>query len=101
MIILRVYVGLSLQLQSLRHMTIRENAIRESVSDKTVSIKHIEGKINIADIFTKELKNTNLFIILRNLITSIATNSSTLNDSSEERGVLSVTYMYSPITTNS
>ena len=39
--------------KGLRHITIRENAIRESVSNKTVSIKHIEGKINIADIFKK------------------------------------------------
>ena len=62
--------------KGLRHMTIRGNAIRESVSDKTVSTKHIEGKINIADIFTKELKDTNLFITLRNLVTSIAPNSS-------------------------
>ena len=86
--------------KGLRHMTIRENAIRESVSDKTVSIKHIEGKINIADIFTKELKDTKLFITLRNLITSIAPNSSTLNDSSEEREVLSELRTYPSITNN-
>ena len=86
--------------KGLRHMTIRENAIRESVSDKTVSIKHIEGRINIADIFTKELKDIQLFITLRNLITSIAPNSSTLNDSSEERRILSKLHTYSSIATN-
>ena len=86
--------------QGLRHMTIRENVIQESVSNKTVSIKHIEGKINIADIFTKELKDTQLFITLRNLITSIAPNTSILNDSLEERGVLSALRTYSPITAN-
>ena len=72
--------------KGLRHITIRENAIRESVSNRTVSIKHIEGKINIADIFTKELKDTTLFITLRNLITSIAPIHSITNDSSEKGG---------------
>ena len=42
-------------------MTIRENAVRESVLDGTVLIKHIAGSFNIADIFTKELKDTSTF----------------------------------------
>ena len=47
--------------KGLRHMTIRENTIRESLSNNTVSIKHIEGKINIADVFTKELKDARTY----------------------------------------
>ena len=72
--------------KGLRHIAIRENGIREYVSNRTVSIKHIEDKINIADIFTKELKDTTLFITLRNLIPSIAPTHSILNDSSEKGG---------------
>ena len=75
--------GKSTTTKGLCHMTIRENAIRKSVTNKVVSSTHIEGKINIADIFTKGLKDANLFIILRNLITSIPPNTSILNSSSE------------------
>ena len=76
----------STKTKGLRHITMRENAIRESVFNRNISIKHIEGKINIADIFTKELKDTTLFIILRNLIISITPTNSILNDSSEKGG---------------
>ena len=50
--------------------TIRENAIRESVDKKFIEILHINGKINIADIFTKEMEDTQHFITLRNLLVS-------------------------------
>ena len=61
--------------KGLRHISIRENAIRESVSNDTVTIAHIEGKINQADIFTKEHKDKQIFIQLRNHITSIPPNT--------------------------
>ena len=54
--------------KGLRHITIRENAIRESVDNKFVEILHIAGKCNLADLFTKELKNVTLFKILRDLV---------------------------------
>ena len=60
--------------KGLRHMSIRENAIRESVSDKTVTIAHIEGKINLADIFTKQHKDKQTFLQIRDQITSIPPN---------------------------
>ena len=41
----------------------------------------IEGKPNIADMFTKELKDADLFITPRDLKTSIAPDTSILNDS--------------------
>ena len=69
--------------KGLRHMTIRENAVRESVLDGTVVIKHIAGDFNIADIFTKELKDTATFLNIRDVITSIVPNSPSLSFSSE------------------
>lgn len=54
--------------KGLRHIQIRENAIRESIQNKHVSISHVEGKINPADIFTKEDRDTNHFLQLRNLL---------------------------------
>jgi hypothetical protein len=45
----------------------RENRIREKIASKLVSIHHIDGKINIADIFTKEMKDTSHFVELRDL----------------------------------
>ena len=47
--------------KGLRHMLIRENAIRESVQNKIVFLHHIDGLFDIADIFTKELKDTATF----------------------------------------
>ena len=56
--------------KGLRHITIRENAIRESVDSRFITVMHVAGKKNIADIFTKEMKDTALFIVLRDLIVS-------------------------------
>ncbi len=36
-----------------RHIELRENSVREWVQDKTISVKHVAGKTNPADIFTK------------------------------------------------
>ena len=64
-------------------MTIRENAIRESVQDKTVSIPHIAGLHNIADIFTKELKDTATFLGICDTVTSLVPCTPFLSFSSE------------------
>ena len=40
----------------------RENAIREAVATDFVSIQHVEGKVNLSDLFTKEDKDTVHFI---------------------------------------
>ena len=69
--------------KGLRHITIRENAVRESVQGKTVVIRHIAGNFNIADIFTKELRDTSTFIQIRDVITSQVPNSRRLNSRSE------------------
>jgi hypothetical protein len=48
--------------KGLRHVQIRENAIRESVQNGFVCIKHIAGKVNMSDLFTKEDKDDTHFI---------------------------------------
>ena len=48
-----------------RHIENRENSTREWVADGTISVSHISGKCNIADIFTKEMHNSANFCRLR------------------------------------
>ena len=52
--------------KGLRHIQIKENAVRENIQNKNITVSHIEGKINIADIFTKEDKDHNHYIEMRN-----------------------------------
>jgi hypothetical protein len=40
-----------------KHLNLHETAVRENVQNKTIKIKHIPGKINASDLFTKELKD--------------------------------------------
>ena len=56
--------------RNIRHIQIRENASREAVQNNTVTISHIPGKENPSDIFTKEQKDPNHFIKLRDIILS-------------------------------
>ncbi len=39
------------------HIQLCENSIREWVQDKTIAVRHIAGKINPVDIFTKEMRD--------------------------------------------
>ena len=52
--------------KGLRYLQIRENAIREN--SKILTIEHIAGKVNPADIFTKEDKDSAHFIDIRDTI---------------------------------
>jgi deoxyuridine 5'-triphosphate nucleotidohydrolase len=54
--------------KGLRHIQMRENAIREAVATDFVSVQHIEGKLNLADMFTKEDRDTEHFIQVRDHI---------------------------------
>ena len=54
--------------KGLRHIQMKENRVRENIVSNFVQINHIDGKINLADIFTKEMKDVNHFVELRNLI---------------------------------
>ena len=54
--------------KGLRHIQMRENAIRESVKNDFITVKHIEGKLNLSDMFTKEDRDTEHFIRTRDFI---------------------------------
>ena len=73
--------------KGLRHITIRENAIRESVDASFVQILHIEGKTNLADMFTKEMKNSPLFVAQRNIIVTKPPAGDTTSNKQSSTGV--------------
>ena len=54
--------------KGLRYIQIRENAVREAVSNKVINIQHIAGKVNVADLFTKEDKDTKHFVTIRDIL---------------------------------
>jgi hypothetical protein len=56
--------------RKLRHINMRELAVRAAQLNKDISVEHIEGKLNIADLFTKEMKDTAHFHDLALTITS-------------------------------
>jgi hypothetical protein len=58
----------SFSTKGMRHVNIRENAIREARLLNEISIHHIPGSSNPADIFTKEFKSDPTFKQLRSLI---------------------------------
>jgi len=60
--------------KGLRHIQMRENLVRENVENQFVSIQHIGGKLNLADLFTKEMKDTTHFVELRDLMMKFRTN---------------------------
>jgi len=53
--------------KGLQHIQMKENHIRENILSGFVSISHIDGKINLADLFTKEMKDTSRFVEIRDL----------------------------------
>ena len=54
--------------KGLRYIQIRENAVREAIKNGIISLQHIEGTVNIADLFTKEDKNVAHFISIRDIL---------------------------------
>jgi hypothetical protein len=46
----------------------RENQVRENVQRGFVQICHVSGKTNLADLFTKEMKDICHFVELRDLM---------------------------------
>jgi len=62
-----VVLGDGTTTKGLRHIQMKENRVRENIATNFVKICHVDGKLNIADIFTKEMKDTNHFVTLRNL----------------------------------
>jgi hypothetical protein len=53
--------------KGLHHIQMKENHVRENIAARFVHVQHVEGKINLADIFTKEMKDTAHFVELRDL----------------------------------
>jgi hypothetical protein len=47
------------------HIELHENSIRDWVQDKTLNVVHVAGKVNPANIFTKEMKDGGNFCRLR------------------------------------
>ena len=56
--------------KGIRHIQIRENAVRESIQNKSILVLHVAGKNNLADIFTKEDKDIQHFISIRDALLS-------------------------------
>jgi hypothetical protein len=46
----------------------KENHVRENVAKQFVTIQHIGGKVNLVDLFTKEMRDTSHFVELRDLM---------------------------------
>jgi hypothetical protein len=51
--------------KQIRHMEMRENAVREWVQDSYLQVLHVPGRLNPADIFTKEMRDGAHFRRLR------------------------------------
>jgi hypothetical protein len=45
----------------------KENQVRKNIAFDFVTIHHVDGKLSIADIFTKEMKDTTHFVELHDL----------------------------------
>jgi hypothetical protein len=54
--------------KGLRHIQMKENRVRENVQNSFVQIRHVDGKTNLADLFTKEMRDTAHFVELRDLM---------------------------------
>jgi hypothetical protein len=54
--------------KGLRHIQMKENRVRENIQSQFIKICHVNGKINLADLFTKEMKDTGHFVELRDLM---------------------------------
>eukprot|EP00957_Ditylum_brightwellii_P115070 8776412-Ditylum_brightwellii.AAC.1 len=56
--------------KGLRHIQMQENVICEVMQMGFASIEHVNGKINLSDIFTKEDKDTAHFLTLQDILMS-------------------------------
>ncbi len=46
----------------------KENRVQENISSNFIQVCHVEGKVNMADISTKEMNDTSHFVELFDLI---------------------------------
>jgi hypothetical protein len=69
MIVMELSIGSAPLVQKgVKHENIRENAIQEACLQNEISIHHIPGVSNPAELFTEELKSDTLFHTLHGLI---------------------------------
>jgi hypothetical protein len=69
----------SMTTKGLRHIQIRENSVREAYHDKFINIHHIPGKLNLSDMFTKEEKDVQHFLTIRDVVLSDRKDLTTTN----------------------
>jgi hypothetical protein len=63
-----VHWSKSCSTKGFRHIQMKENRVRENIQSNFVKICHVNGKVNLADLFTKEMKDTGHFVELRDLM---------------------------------
>ena len=54
--------------KGLRYIQIRENAVREAIQSGFITLQHVAGKLNVADLFTKEMKDVEHFHIISSIL---------------------------------
>ena len=54
--------------KGLRYIQICENVVREAIINGIITLQHIEGTVNITNLFTKEYKNTAHFISICDIL---------------------------------
>jgi hypothetical protein len=64
-----------------RHIELCDNSVRKWVQDKTLSVKHVTGKVNPADIFTKEMRDGTHFRQLWSFMSQLSSFLMTLSSS--------------------
>jgi hypothetical protein len=48
--------------KGLRNIQMCENQVWENIASNFMRVSHVDGKLNLADIFTKEMKDTGRFV---------------------------------------
>ena len=74
--------------KGLRHIQMRENAVREAVINDFVTINHIAGKINLADIFTKKDRDVSHFCQTRDVIMGDANSFDILSKNNSNNNIV-------------
>ena len=54
--------------KGLHHIQMHENRVRENIASQFILVCHIDGKTNLVDLFTKEMKDTTHFVMLQDLM---------------------------------
>jgi hypothetical protein len=53
--------------KGLHHIQMRENCIWENIASSFITIQYVDGRVSLADLFTKEMKDIAHFVELRDL----------------------------------